>query len=253
MKTIEAYHNVVRIINLNLNMNKDPFLEHLDNIHLMYYKSKIYLAESHLMTRPKNYNDKFGLDLKADYDLDILFFIIKKSLVYNQLGNRSWVLYVIEITKILSSSKVDNFRIMKLYNKLNDKGNKSNFNLQCFDEIKAIIEDKNNESVLGKLKVLRDQFYAHSDEDFNKITNELFPTYDEIWDLMDIVEKFLRAIYFQKDCGVSLDISNIIGRYLFEFKRMYRYYQVTNDFGELYSLEHNFSKERIEIFRVKKL
>lgn len=253
MKTIKVYHNVIKIINLNLNMNNDPFLEHLDNIHLMYYKSKIYLAESHLMTRPKSYHDKLGLDLNANYDLDILFFIIKKSLGYNQLGNRSWMLYVIEITKILSSSKVDKFSIMKLYNKLNDKEYKNSYNLQCFDEIKAIIDDKNKESVLDKLKVLRDQFYAHSDEDFNKITNELFPTYDEIWDLMEIVEKFLRAIYSQDNVEPMFSVDHIINRYILEFKRIYHYYQVTEDFGELYSLYKNFSKDRIEIFRTKKL
>src|SRR5690554_3716507 len=233
-------------------MNNDHSHEHLDNIHLMYYKSKIYLAESHLMTSPKSYHDKLGLVLNADYDLDILFFIIKKSLGYKKLGVRSWMLYVIEITKILSCSKVDKYSIMKLY-KLNDKGHKDSYNLQCFDEIKAIIEDKNKESVLGKLKVLRDKYYAHSDEDFNKITNKLFPTYDEIWDLMDTVEKFLRAIYSQDDVELVFSIDHIINRYTLEFNRIYRYYQVTEDFGELYSLNRTFSKERIEIFRKKKL
>jgi hypothetical protein len=234
-------------------MNNDQSLEHLDKIHLMYYKSKIYLAESHLMTSPKSYHYKLGLDLNAGYDLDILFFIIKKSLGYNQLGNRSWMLYVIEITKILSSSKGDKFSIMKLYNKLNGKEYKNSYNLQCFDVIKAIIEDKNKESVLGKLKILRDKYYAHSDEDFNKITNKLFPTYDEIWDLMDTVEKFLRAIYSQDDVELVFSIDHIINRYTLEFNRIYRYYQVTEDFGELYSLNRTFSKERIEIFRTKKL
>jgi hypothetical protein len=234
-------------------MNNAPSLEHLDNIYLMYYKSKIYLAENHLMTRPKSYHDKLGLDLNADYDLDILFFIIKKSLGYNQLGNRSWMLYVIEITKILSSSKGDKFSIMKLYNKLNGKEYKNSYNLQCFDVIKAIIEDKNKESVLGKLKVLRDKYYAHSDEDFNKITNKLFPTYYEIWDLMDTVEKFLRAIYTQDNVEPKFSVDHIINSYILEFKRIYHYYQVTEDFGELYSLKRNFSKERIEIFRKKKL
>jgi len=234
-------------------MNNDQSLEHLDNIHLMYYKSKIYLAESHLMTSPKSYHDKLGLDLKADYDLDILFFIIKKSLVYNQLGNRSWMLYVIEITKILSSSNSDKFSIMKLYKKLKNKEYKNSYNLQCFDEIKAIIEDENKESVLSKLKVLRDQFYAHSDEDFNKITHELFPTYAEIWDLMDKVEKFLRAIYSQDIKEPMFSIDHIINRYIFDFKRIYRYYQIAEDHGVQYSLYSNFSKERIEIFRTKKL
>lgn len=234
-------------------MNNALSYEHLDNIHLIYYKSKIYLAESHLMTSPKSYHDKLGLDLNADYDLDILFFIIEKSLGYNQLGSRSWMLYVIEISKILSSSRGDKYSIKKLYNKLNDKEYKNSYDLQCFDEIKAIIEDKNKESVLGKLKVLRDQFYAHSDEEFNNMTNKLFPTYDEIWDLMDTVEKFLRAIYYQDNVEPMFSVDHIINRYIFEFKRIYHYYQVTEDFGVLYSLNRNFSKERIEIFRTKKL
>lgn len=228
-------------------MKNIQYNKHLESIFLIYFNSKIYLAESHLMINPKSYHDKFGLNLNSNYDLDILFFIITRSPGYKQLGSRSWKLFVIEITKILSSSKNDKYSILKLYNKFLNDIDKDN--LECLDEILNIIKTKNNESVLGKLTVLRDQYYAHSDEDYNTITNKLFPTYEEIWDLMDKVELFLKSIYSQSGSAIVLDINRIIIKYLMGFKRMYNYYQATKDFRELSILKRNFSEERIEAFR----
>lgn len=233
--------------------SKDQWHEHLDNIFLIYFKAKIYLSESHLITSPKSYYEQFGLNLNANLDLDILFFIIKRSPGYNQLGSKSWILFVTEITKILSSGGSDKHSILKFYNKLANNQYKNNFNLECFDKIISLIKDDNDDSTIGRLRVLRDKYYAHSDENFNELTTELFPTFTEIWELMDKIEVFLKAMYSQNGSDLLLDIDNIISRYFLDFERMYRYYQVTEVIGDVYKIKSNFREERFNKFRNTKV
>lgn len=229
--------------------SKDPATEHLSNIFLIYYKAKIHLAEAHLMASPKSYFEQFATSLNAKLDLDILAIIIKRSPGYNQLGVKSWMLFVIEITKILSSRNSDKHRVLKLYNMLINNQYNSSFDLKCLNEIIAIIKEDDDNSTLGKLRVLRDKYYAHSDKEFNQLTNKLFPTFKEVWELMDKIEVFLKAMYSQKDSDLYLGIDHIINRYFIDFKRMYHYYQVTEDFGDVYLIKRELSKERFDKFR----
>ena len=121
--------------------------------------------------------------------------------------------------------------------------------LDCFDEILKVIEDKDQDSTLNKLKLLRDKFYAHTDSQINIMTQDLFPTYNEVWELMDVIERFLVAIYSEYDAGIDLRIDRFLNKYAREFEKTYKYFQNTTDIADTYRLERHFSKLEIEVFR----
>lgn len=222
----------------------------LGKIYILYYKSKIALAKAHLFRNPKNYIEDFKLSLHPNYDLEILSYLIRKcSPGYNDLSRKSWILFVLEINKVLSCSKHDKFSIMKLYNKLKHRDFKGEVPLSNFEEIIGIIQAPEDNSVLGKLRVLRDKFYAHSDDNFNELTESLFPTYNEAWVLMFSVEKFLKSMYHHYDGDVCLHIEHHINKYFIDFERIYRYFQQTEDIKDTYRLNRNFTPDQLLRFR----
>lgn len=96
--------------------DKTPCKRLLGDIYILYIKSKIALAEAHLCRSPKSYFERF--DLKADpkYDVDILDYLVRgESPGYNDLSRKSWILFVLEISKILSTGKGDKFSIYKFH------------------------------------------------------------------------------------------------------------------------------------------
>lgn len=235
-------------------MNTNQADKTLGDIYLIYLKAKSALASAHLMRTPSGYFANFNLTFSPAYDLEILDFIIRnESPGYNQLSRNSWILYVIEITKILSKGGSDRFSIQKFYNKLFNRELANNYDLNCFQPILALINSNNPDTVLAKLRTLRDKFYAHSDKDFNNMTDELFPTYLEAWELMDTIETFIKSMYAQKDSDVDLQVERFLFKYYMEFKRLYRYYQLSDDFGEIYRLKQVFGKERFELFKGSKI
>jgi len=190
---------------------KSPCRELLGNIYILYIKAKIALAETHLMRSPKSYCEKFEPKFDPKYNLTVLDYLIRvESPGYNELSRKGWILFVLEIMKILAKGKDDKFSIMKLYNKLLHKEFNEDIPLQYFTDFLKIINDNNTTSVLNKLKTLRDKFYAHSDADIGKMTDELFPTYDEAWNLMFRIEKCLIAIYKYYDTEIDLNVRDFL-------------------------------------------
>ncbi|MFU1855671.1 hypothetical protein ACK8HY_01510 [Sphingobacterium sp. NGMCC 1.201703] len=232
------------------NINKCKEL--IGKIYVLYIKSKIGLAQAHITRSPKFYFEKFNIQNDPKINIEILDYLVtSESPVYAELSRKSWVLFVLEITKILSRSKGEKFGIGKLYNKLLNKEFKENISLDCFNEVLKVIEDNDQDSTLNKLKLLRDKFYAHTDSQINIMTQDLFPTYNEVWELMDVIERFLVAIYSEYDAGIDLRIDRFLNKYAREFEKTYKYYQYTTDLAEVYRLERHFSKLEIEVFRKK--
>ena len=219
---------------------------------MLYIKSKIALAEAHLTRSPKLYFEKFNTKNDPEINIEILDYLVtRESPVYAELSRKCWVLFVLEITKILSKSKGEKFGIGKLYNKLLNKEFKENISLDCFTEILSVINNNDQDSTLNKLKLLRDKFYAHTDDAINILTQDLFPTYNEVWELMDIIERFLVAIYSEYDAGIDLRIDRFLTRYARDFEKTYKYFRNTMDIADTYRLERHFSKLEIEAFRKK--
>ncbi|WKK60206.1 hypothetical protein [Sphingobacterium sp. BN32] len=222
----------------------------LGKIYLLYWKSKVELAEAHLMRSPKNYFEKFGRLVSEEYDLDIFDFIVRKeSAGYNQLCRNSWIIFVLEINKIISKSGGDKFSIQKFYNKLSNKEWDHNYDLTCFNQILLVIQNNDSNSTVAKLRVLRDKFYAHSDKDFNRMTEDLFPTYNEVWDLMFEIETFLKAIYGQNDSDIDVSVNRELDKYIREFQLLYSYFQTTPSYGDTYRIKVAFGEERFSSFR----
>ncbi|WP_286733925.1 MULTISPECIES: hypothetical protein [Sphingobacterium] len=232
------------------NINKCKEL--IGKIYVLYIKSKVALAEAHLTRSTKLYFEKFNTKNDPEINIEILDYLVtRESPVYAELSRKCWVLFVLEITKILSKSKGEKFGIGKLYNKLVHKEFKEDISLDCFSEILKMIEDNDQDSTLSKLKLLRDKFYAHTDNEINIITQDLFPTYNEVWELMDAIERFLVAIYSEYDAGIDLRIDRFLNKYAREFEKTYKYFQTTMDIADIYRLERHFSKLEIESFRKK--
>lgn len=175
--------------------------------------------------------------------------VTRESPVYAELSRKCWVLFVLEITKILSKSKGEKFGIWKLYNKLVHKEFEESISLDYFSEILKVIENNDQNSTLSKLKILRDRYHAHTDSEINITTQDLFPTYNEVWELMDVIERFLVAIYSEYNVDIDLRIDRFLTKYAREFEKTYKYYQYTTDLAEVYRLERHFNKLEIEVFR----
>jgi len=224
-------------------MEKTPFDEILGTIYLLYYKAKMDLGEAHLARSPKGYLQKFGVEMPFRCDLDILDYLIgHRSSIYSAMSRKSWILYVLEITKILSYNEA--FGIGKLYNKILNKNININVSLDCFKPILTLLESKDTSCPLHKLKILRDKYYAHTDAEVGRLTDRLFPTYDEAWDLMFLIEQFLRDIYAQRDTDIDLDIHRHLHSYLREFKRTYQYFKKIEDAAEKFILRRHFDEEK---------
>lgn len=228
-------------------MEKSTFDQILDKICLIYYKAKIDLGGAHLMHSPKGYLQKFELEMPFRCDLDILDFLVGgRTSSYSTLSKKCWMLFVLEITKILSHK--ESFGIGKLYNQIIHKNIKTDVGLDCFEPVLQLIDPKNNTGIVSKLKFLRDKHYAHTDAEVERLTNRLFPTYNEAWDMMFVIEQFLRDIYGQKDSDLDLEINRHFDGYLREFRRTYEYFKTIQDPIEKMILRNHFDHEKIQAY-----
>lgn len=230
-----------------MNMEEDPFRTILSKIYLLYYKSKINLSEAHLFRTPKGYVQKFQIEIPFKCDLDILDYLVgHRSPVYGSLSRKAWILFVIEISKILSNTGSDAFAIKKFHNSLLFRNIKADVSLECFEPLLALIDSDDKSTVIGRLRTLRNKYYAHTDAKVNQLTNQLFPTYLEVWELIDLLEEFLIAIYSHLDTHVDLEVERHLHKYLREFKKTYQYFKIIDDEFEMYFIKRKFGDEKFD-------
>ncbi|RQP16378.1 MAG: hypothetical protein EAS52_12020 [Parapedobacter sp.] len=228
-----------------MNMEEDPFRTILSKIYLLYYKSKMHLSEAHLFRTTKDYTQKFQIEIPFKCDLDILDCLVgHRSPVYGSLSRKAWILFVIEISKILSKSDNDAFAIRKFYNSLRNKNIKADVSLDCFKPVLDLIDSDDERTVIGRLRILRHKYYAHEDAKVNRLTDRLFPTYNDVWELMDLLEEFLIAMYSQLDTHIDLEVERHLHMYLREFKRTYQYFKTIEDKTEIYLIQRTFGDEK---------
>src|SRR5690606_40850598 len=96
------------------------------------------------MHSPKGYLQKFELEMPFRCDLDILDFLVsRRTPTYSMLSKKCWILFVLEITKILSSK--ESFGIGKFYNQIFYKNIKTTAGLDCFKPVLQLIEPRSEE------------------------------------------------------------------------------------------------------------
>src|SRR5690606_3929648 len=111
-------------------------------------------------------------------------------------------------------SNNDAFAIRKFYNSLSNKNVKADISLDCFKPILDLIDADDEHTVIGRLRILRNKYYAHEDAVVDQLTDKLFPTYQDVWELMSLVEDLLIAIYSQLDTHVDLEVERHLDEYL---------------------------------------
>lgn len=205
------------------------------------------LGEAHLIHTPKDYLEKFMINMPFKCDLDILNYLVsKRTSTYSSLTNKCWILFVLEITKILSYK--ESFGIGKLYNKILNKNIKVDIDLDIFSPVLQLIDNKHQDGIVNKLLFLRDKHYAHTDAEVEQLSSKLFPTYNEAWDMMFVIEKFLKSIYATNDSDVDLEINRHFEGYLREFKRTYEYFKIIDDPIEKIILQNHFDQEKCKAY-----
>lgn len=242
---LKARHYVELL--LFLDIMETEFDHILGKIYLLYYKAKMSLGEAHLIHFPKDYLEKFKIDMPFNCDLDILNYLVsKRTSIYSSLTNKCWILFVLEITKVLSYR--ESFGIGKLYNKILYKNIKVDIELEYFKPVLRLIDDQCQTGIVNKLLFLRDKHYAHTDAEVEQLSSRLFPTYNEAWEMMFIIEQFLKNIYAQKDSDVDLEVNRHFYGYLREFRRTYEYFKTIEDPVEKMILRNHFDQEKIHAY-----
>ena len=109
-----------------------------------------------------------------------------------------------------------------------------------------MIDADDERTVIGRLRILRNKYYAHEDAKVNRLTDRLFPTYNDVWELMSLVEEFLIAIYSQLDTHVDLEVERHLHIYLREFRRTYQYFKTIDDEFETHFIRRKFGNEKYD-------
>ncbi|MEJ7736121.1 MAG: hypothetical protein WKF97_01740 [Chitinophagaceae bacterium] len=108
------------------------------------------------------------------------------------LQHSLWRLCVIEINKLLSKSDKDFYNLWTFIKNLENNIYKGHH-----VPADAIIDWRNTlsskKSLTKKILLLRNKLYAHTDRDVGKLSVDI--TFEEVYDLIVIVEKVIRGIY----------------------------------------------------------
>src|SRR5690606_32511349 len=121
---------------------------------------------------------------------------------------------------------------------------KADVSLDCFKPVLDLIDSDDERTVIGRLRILRHKYYAHEDAKVNRLTDRLFPTYNDVWELMDLLEEFLITMYSQLDTHIDLEVERHLHKHLREFKRTYQYFKTIDDKTEIYLIQRTFGDEK---------
>jgi hypothetical protein len=121
--------------------------------------------------------------------------MISKNRVLNEIRYSLWVLTVLELCKLFDDNNNQCFNLFKFIRKIKQDRNKLIFK----DKITSItINDwenklQNNQTfnTIGKLKDLRDKYYAHSDRKPELLPEELTPNINSIEELLRIGQEII--------------------------------------------------------------
>ena len=117
---------------------------------------------------------------------------LHNSMHFKFLRHSLWRLCIIELNKLLSKSDKDFYNLWIFIKNLeNNIYQGHNVPADTITEWRNIVSSKKN--IIKKILLLRNKLYAHTDKDVDKLTIDI--TFDEVNELIVIVEKVIRGIY----------------------------------------------------------
>jgi hypothetical protein len=159
---------------------KEDYKREIGDIISIWAKAKLFYNDSLYLSNPKS--DKESA-------------MISKNRVLNEIRYSLWVLTVLELCKLFDDNNNQCFNLFKFIRKIKQDRNKLIFK----DKITSItINDwenklQNNQTfnTIGKLKDLRDKYYAHSDRKPELLPEELTPNINSIEELLRIGQEII--------------------------------------------------------------
>ena len=159
---------------------KEDYKREIGDIISIWAKAKLFYNDSLYLSNPKS--DKESA-------------MISKNRVLNEIRYSLWVLTVLELCKLFDDNNNQCFNLFKFIRKIKQDRNKLIFK----DKITSItIKDwenklQNNQTfnTIGKLKDLRDKYYAHSDRKPELLPEELTPNINSIEELLRIGQEII--------------------------------------------------------------
>lgn len=108
------------------------------------------------------------------------------------LRHSLWILCIIELNKLLSKSDKDYYNLWTFIKNLeNNIYQGHNVPADTITEWRNTLFSKKN--IIKKTLLLRNKLYAHTDKDVDKVSVDI--TFDDVNELILIVEKVIRGIY----------------------------------------------------------
>lgn len=162
--------------------SKEDLKSEIKKRHLIHFKANLFFIDSKYLNAPASDKEKNVADKSS--------FIRKVRYAY-------WVLSVLELCKIYGKSN-DHYSMEKLINKLWNNYSSSDWNtLLSKEDIVRIRENYNRQeiqTIIKKLRGLRDEYYAHLDRNPKKTISDYTPNYIEVETLLKLHESFLKEI-----------------------------------------------------------
>lgn len=145
------------------------------------WKILINCKENFLYSR---YLHKPDTETEAEY--------LNYSQHFKFLRHSLWRLCIIELHKLLSKSDKDVYNLRTFLNNLKNNIYKGhNVPVETITEWRNTLLSK--KSTIKKILLLRNKLYAHTDKDVDKLSVDI--TFEEVHDLIYIIEKVIRGIY----------------------------------------------------------
>ena len=117
---------------------------------------------------------------------------LQNSRHFKFLRHSLWRLSIIELHKLLSKSDKDFYNLWTFIKNLETNiYNQHNVPELIISDWRTTLNSKN--STIKKIMLLRNKIYAHTDPENDKLIIDI--TFEEVYDLIQIVEKVIRGIY----------------------------------------------------------
>ena len=162
-----------------MNVKKD-YKKEIESIINIWAKAKLFYKDSMYLSNPKS--DKESA-------------MISKNKVLNEIRFSLWVLTVLELCKLFDDNDKQCFNLFKFIRKINNDKNKLIFKDKLtsttIEDWEDKLQSKQTFDTIGKLKNLRDKYYAHSDRKPELLPEELTPDIKSIEELLRIGQEII--------------------------------------------------------------
>lgn len=146
-----------------------------------------------------------------------------------------WYVLIVELCKIVQGSDNQEFRIKKLLNVLENDYSKLEYkeqiSLDTVRDLKKKFETKENNDLINRLTIIRDNYYAHTDKNPGKIDKKDIPKDVEIERLLNVIREIVDTL--------NLHLKGA------------KYYKCEHDAYEISTVIKLFNMNKSEFFRIE--